>query len=361
MFAFIKNWFDRKFSDPQIIILGFLLAFGAVLILMLGKMLTPVFIAVVISYLLEGMIPFLQRMGIPRFVAVIIVFLLFMACLLVLLVVLLPMLSRQVGQFLQELPSMISRGQKVLAQLPERYPAFVSEQQIKHVMNLLGTELTNLVQRILTLSLASVRGLISLLIYVVLVPLLVFFFLKDKQLILDWISAFLPENRKLAAEVWTEVNTKIGSYVRGKIWEILIIWGASYITFKLIGLNFTMLLSLFTGLSVIVPYIGATVVFFPVLFISYFQWGWGSEFAYAVMAYGIIQAIDGNLLAPLLLSEVVKLHPVAIIVAVLVFGGLWGIWGLFFAIPLATLVHAVMKAWISKRTVPPDETIPCST
>jgi putative permease len=107
------------------------------------------------------------------------------------------------------------------------------------------------------------------------------------------------------------------------------------------------LLSLFVGLSVLVPYIGATVMFLPVGFIAFFQWGLNSDFFYIMIAYSIIQALDGNLLVPLLLSGVVNLHPVAIIVAVLLFGGLWGILGLFFAIPLATLVHAVVKALVN--------------
>ena len=67
-----------------------------------------------------------------------------------------------------------------------------------------------------------------------------------------------------------------------------------------------------------------------------------------MVVYGIIQALDGNVLVPLLFSEAVKIHPVAIIVSVLIFGGLWGMWGVFFAIPLATLVKAVFTAWPSK-------------
>jgi putative permease len=70
------------------------------------------------------------------------------------------------------------------------------------------------------------------------------------------------------------------------------------------------------------------------------------------VAYLVIQALDGNVLVPLLFGEVVNLHPIAIIVAILVFGGLWGFWGVFFAIPLATLVNAVLRAWPSSKTVP---------
>jgi putative permease len=71
----------------------------------------------------------------------------------------------------------------------------------------------------------------------------------------------------------------------------------------------------------------------------------GDDFLYIVIAYSIIQALDGIVLVPVLFSEAVNLHPIAIIVAILFFGGLWGFWGVFFAIPLATVVKAVLTAW----------------
>jgi putative permease len=111
-----------------------------------------------------------------------------------------------------------------------------------------------------------------------------------------------------------------------------------------------MLLAVLVGLSVIIPYIGASVVTLPVVLIAWFQWGWGSTFVWLTIAYLIIQVLDGNVLVPLLFSEVVNLHPVAIIVAILVFGGIWGFWGVFFAIPLATLVQAILSAWPRKAS-----------
>jgi putative permease len=315
--------------------------------LILGNMLAPVFASIVIAYLLEGMVSRLERWRIPRKASVLVVFILFMACLLVLIIGLLPLLSRQIGQLLHELPSMIAGGQNELMRLPERYPDLVSEPQINQLIGFLSSELTNLGQHILSLSLASVRGLISIIVYLILVPLMVFFLLKDKAMILQWVKSFLPEHLGLATEVWHEVNQQTANYVRGKIWEIIIVWGASYIIFTFMGLHYAMLLAVFVGLSVLVPYIGATVMFFPVALIGFFQWKLSPNFTYLIVAYGVIQALDGNLLAPLLLSGVVNLHPVAIIVAILLFGGLWGLWGLFFAIPLATLVHAVIKAWFS--------------
>ncbi len=217
-------------------------------------------------------------------------------------------------------------------------------------MSALRSELTSFGQRVLSLSLSSVVGLIALLIYLVLVPLLVFFFLKDKAKIFAWLGRFLPTDRALATQVWHDVNRQIANYVRGKFWEIIMVWSASFVTFQWLGLDYAMLLGLLVGLSVIIPYIGAAVVTLPVLLIAWFQWGWGADFMWLAAAYFIVQALDGNVLVPLLFSEVVNLHPVAIIVAILVFGGFWGFWGVFFAIPLATLVQAVLSAWPTSTT-----------
>lgn len=345
MIQVLRAWYQRYFSDPQAVILALMLVIGFAVVLTFGGMLAPVLASVVIAYLLEGLVRFLVRRRAPRFAAVLVVFLGFMAFLVYLLLGLMPMLWYQLTQFFQELPNMIGQGQMLLSRLPEHYPNFISEAQIQDLAAALRSELGGLGQKVLSVSLASVVGLITLSIYLILVPLLVFFFLKDKEHILAWVSRYLPQDRRLAASVWREVDQQIGNYVRGKVWEILVVWAATYVTFKVMGLNYSMLLAALVGLSVVVPYIGAIVVTIPVALIAYFQWGWGEQFAYLMIAYGIIQGLDGNVLVPLLFSEVVNLHPVAIIVAVLVFGGLWGFWGVFFAIPLATLVQAVLVAW----------------
>ena len=183
-------------------------------------------------------------------------------------------------------------------------------------------------------------------IYLFLVPMMIFFFLKDKALLIDWFLQFMPKQRHLTVRVWEEVDTQIGNYVRGKFSEIFILWFVSFATFAGIGLNYAMLLAVLMGIQVIIPYIGATLITFPVLGVAYFQWGLsGDQFMYLVIAYSIIQALDGVVLVPVLFSEAVNLHAIAIIVAILFFGGVWGFWGVFFAIPLATVVKAVLTAW----------------
>jgi putative permease len=347
MINFIKDWLNKHFSDPQMVILGVILVLGFIFFFFLGRMLAPMLASIVIAYLLDGMVKSLERFNIPRIAAVIVVFLFFLATLFFIIIGLLPLVSRQIGQLIQQFPGMVHAIQAQLILLPEKYPDFISAAQIRTILGYITSEFTGLAQKLLSVWLASVMHIIMVVVYLILVPLLVFFFLKDKHLIINWITGFLPEHRGLAVEVWRDVNEQISNYVRGKVWEIIIVWTATYGTFSYLKMEYSMLLGLFTGLSVLIPYIGATVMAFPVALIAFFQWGIGSEFAYALIAYAIIQALDGNLLAPLLLAGVVNLHPVAVIAAVLVFGGLWGIWGLFFAIPLATLFHAVIKAWFN--------------
>ncbi len=341
---YIKDWFRRYFSDPQAVLLTALLAIVFGTIYLLGNMLAPVLAAIVIAYLLEGVVRILERRGARRLGVVFLVFLVFMAFLLFLFFAVGPMLWVQTAQLLGELPNYIAQGQDILRQLPQQH-AFLSGEQVEEVIRLIRQELTSFGQRILSISLSWIPGVITLLVYLILVPLLVFFFLKDKERILAWITGFLPRERKLSTEVWSEVDQQIGNYVRGKFWEILMVGAVTFVTFVLLDLKYAALLAAMVGFSVLVPYIGAAVVTVPVAVVAFFQFGWSSEFAWVMVAYGIIQALDGNVLVPLLFSEVVNLHPVAIIVAVLVFGGVWGFWGVFFAIPLATLVNALIRAW----------------
>jgi putative permease len=264
-----------------------------------------------------------------------------------------------VTQLVQQLPTMIASGQQLLLHLPEQYPRLISENQIYELSAAIRKEVTGMAQHILSISVASVIGLLTLLVYLVIVPMLIFFFLKDKDKIIDWFSSFLPTDRSLTVQVWEDVNLQIANYVRGKIWEIIIVWSVTYVVFTLLNLEYGMLLAFMVGLSVLIPYVGAAVATLPIAAVAYFQWGWGSDFAWILVAYAIIQLIDGNILAPLLLSEVVNIHPVGVITSILLFGGLWGFWGVFFAIPLATLIQAIIKVWPSAHLQKPtDENLP---
>lgn len=344
MFKTLTEWYHRYLSDPQAVVLTFLLIFGFAIIIYMGDMLMPALAALVIAYLLEGLVRFMQLHNAKRIRAVILVFSVFMAFLIFFFGGVVPLVLSQLTEFLKEVPTYMQAAQQSLVQIPEHVP-YITDSQINDVLKEIDKSIASFGQQMLTGTLASIPGILTVMVYAILVPLLVFFFLKDKEIILDWCSSFLPAQRDLMSDVWGDVDNQIGNYIRGKVWEIFIVGIVTYIVFVIFGLKYALLLSALVGLSVLIPYIGATVVSIPVAIVAYFQWGISTDFGYLIAAYFIVQALDGNVLVPLLFSEVVNLHPVAIILSILFFGGLWGFWGVFFAIPLGTLVNALLIAW----------------
>lgn len=350
MLNVLKKWFHRYFSDPQAVLLAILLLAGFTILMTMSEMLAPVLASIVVAYLLDGLIQTLHKWHVPHLLASFLVYSTFIALLMFTLILLLPLLSNQLTQLIiQELPKMIERGHQVLLQLPERYPDFVSVRQVESWINSIYSTVRSIGPDVIFYSFASIPALITLLVYLVLVPLLVFFFLKDKEKILDWFVKLLPEEHTVAKEVWKKMDEQLGNYVRGKVYEVFLVGTFTYFPFAYFDLNYSSLLSVIVGLSVVVPYVGTVAVTVPIALVAYFQWGFGSETFWVMFFYFLIQTLDGNILIPLLFSEAVNLHPVAIITSVLVFGGLWGFWGVFFAIPLATLIKVLLAAWPRKE------------
>ena len=344
----VNDFLDRYFHDEESIILMLLLISGLAVLLLFGGVLAPLIAAIIIAYLMQGLVEILLRYGLSARIAFVLVYTVFIGVFLAMLLFLLPSAWNQLRRLINELPNLISQWQSSLLLLPENYPNLFSEQQIRDFIAGVRGELGGYGQTVLEYSLASIPSIIGWIVFIVLVPILVYFVMKDKSELINWAGNFLPRNRPLMNRIWLEMDQQISNYIRGKVLEIFIVGSVSYLLFVILGINYALLLSVLVGLSVIVPYIGATVVTIPVLAVAYVQWGIGSEFYTVFVAYGVLQLIDGNVLVPVIFSEAVNLHPVAIIAAVLVFGGIWGLAGVFFAIPLATLIKAILNACPSK-------------
>lgn len=345
MLHIFKQWYTRKFSDPNAITLLMLTLGLTAGLYFFGTYIIPVMVALVIAYLLDWPVSKLMKMGSSRIVSSTIVMLLFSGVVISIIIGIIPVLWQQLSNFVQDLPSMVEQGKTYLLTLPSNYPELVNPEQIKTILSSVESHIVTIGQTVLSTSLNSLKNVVAWLVYLILVPLLVFFMLKDKQVLLSGFEQFIPKERKLISQVWQEMNQQIMNYIRGKIFEILIVGSTTFITFTILDLRYAALLGTLVGFSVLIPFVGAALVTIPVALVALFQFGVGSEFWYVIIAYGVIQALDGNLLVPLLFSEAVDLHPVYIIVAVLFFGGLWGFWGVFFAIPLASLVRALLNAW----------------
>lgn len=345
----ISNWLVKNFSDPEALALFFTLLFGFLLIEFFRQCLLPMTISVVVAYLFTSPVRWLKQWHFPHWLAVTVVYLFFLGLFLLALFGFLPLMWKQLAGIVHEFPKAVTKWQAWMTNLARHYPKFFPANPMDNVAAYLQDQSARIGRFILSFSLASIPGIIEIILYFILVPLLIFFFLKDSNTISHWLSRFLPERRGLIRIVWYEMKQKIGAYVRGRVIEILIVSGVAVISFAALGLKYAFLLGVLLGLSVIVPYIGAVIVTIPIAIVSLMQWGLSSHFAYLMIAYVVIITLDANLLVPLLFSGAMDLHPIMIILSVLVFGGIWGFWGVFFAIPLATLIKTVLSAWPQSR------------
>jgi len=346
----LRAWLERQLLDTEMVALAvsLLVIFG--LLALLGNTLAPVLVAIALAYVLDGVVDLLGRCRAPRFISIIMVGAGAILFILFTLLTVMPLLSEQIGRLVTQAPYYVSTLRDSLHTLQHQYASWIKPDYVQHLASLAAGKMQEWGAALLSFSLASIPGLITLLVYAVLVPVLVFFLLKDKKKLMTWGRHFLPRERMLLDRVWGEVDVQIGNYIRGKFWEMFIVGVVTWIALLWCGHQYALLLGALTGISVWIPFVGAAVVTVPVVVLSFFQWGLTDATAYALIAYGVVQALDANLLVPWLFSEVVNLHPIAIIVAILVFGSLWGVLGIFIAIPMAALVQSVLQVIMDRKS-----------
>ena len=340
MQSLFNKFMQRFFSNEESVYFAILLIFSFLFIIFFGNVLLPVIISIVIAFLLNGFMTTLLRFNISQKLSLSITLIVFFGFYLSLFMAL-PSIGAEINNLLQNLPTIVSSFQQTLIEMNN----YFSEEDIDQIF----ANLSNQISILLSSALGQLAGTVSLMfnaiLYAIMIPLMVFFFLKDKSILLPFASIILPKENGFMQSVFSEMNDQLFNYVTGKFIEMLIVSTASYILFAFLGLPYAVLIAILVGLSVIIPIFGAILVTIPVVLIGLYEWGLTENFYWLLGFYLLIQILDGNVLVPILFSTRNNLHPVVIIIAVLFFGGIWGFWGLFFAIPLATFIKAIINSW----------------
>jgi len=343
----INSFLKKIFSNEETIVFSFVILCAFLMMTFFGSVLTPFLISIVVAYLLVGVQKKIESFNISSKWALVITFAIFIVTGAAMLVWLLPILYTQLQAFVLDIPELFNNFLEFVSTLPAKFPELVTSEQITVFFQAVSSELSSITQNIVKSSIAGIQSTITILLYIILFPILVFFFLFDRKNIMDGLSKLVPGNREMFSNIWTEMDMQLSNYVRGKTTEIFVVGLCAAIIFSLVGLKYSALLSVLVGLSVVIPYVGAFLVTVPVVIVGLLQFGLTSEFYILITLYLLLQILDGNLLVPIIFSDAVKLHPVAIILAVFIFGSMFGFWGVFFAIPMATFIKAVWNAWPS--------------
>lgn len=343
IFKTVSTWYKNRYQNNEPIVFIGLMLFFYLILTFLGSYIAPILAALVIAYLLDTFVNILHRFTkINRLLLVYFVYIIFLIVLLTVIFVLLPIVINQLIDFIKQASNTLSTLKTSLEHLSTQYPRFLTGDRIDTIVNWFDSidwkKISSSVGSFILQNTATTLPLIfSALIYLFLVPLMVFYFLKDKETIINWFKSFLPAENGALYYVWNDLKPKLADYVRGKAIEFIIVSILTYIGFAYFDLNYSILLAVGVGLSVIIPYVGMVMITIPVIMVGILQYGLSMTFVWMLAVFFIIQALDGNLLVPLLFSEVLNMHPVGVVSAILIFGGMWGLWGVFFAIPLGLL------------------------
>ena len=343
----LNNVLKKIFNNEETIIFSLAIISFFIVVTFFGSILTPFMISVVVAYLLVGLQKKIQTYNLSAYTSLVITFSIFIVTGAALLIWLVPLLYIQMQAFVLDAPNLINNFLDYISELPAKFPDLVSSEQISIFFQAVSDEITAIAQNIVKSSISGIQSAITFLLYIILFPILVYFFLFDRKNIIDGLLKVVPGKREMLSNIWKEMDIQLSNYVRGKTIEIFIVGIVAAVIFVSVGLKYSALLSVLVGLSVIIPYVGAFLVTIPVVIVGLLQFGLGTEFYVLVGLYLLLQALDGNLLVPIIFSETVKLHPVVIILAVFIFGSMFGFWGVFFSIPIATFIKAVWNAWPS--------------
>ena len=345
MIDHFKNIFRRIFSNEETVVFFLIIISTLILFSFFIEVLTPFIISIIVAYLLVGLQKKIETYGVAPRISTIIAFSIFIIVGAAMFTWLIPLLYVQLQSFVLDIPRLFNEFLNFVSTIPAAFPDLVNSDQISVFFQAVSSELSSITQNIVKSSISGIQSTITVLLYIILFPILVYFFLFDRKNIIEGCLRIIPGDRAMLSQVWSEMDVQLSNYVRGKVLEIFIVGVAAAILFASFGLNYGALLAVLVGLSVLIPYVGAFSITIPIVIIGLLQFGLGTQFYLLIGLYLLLQFLDGNLLVPIIFSEAVKLHPIVIILAVFMFGSIFGFWGVFFSIPLATFIKAVWNAW----------------
>lgn len=329
----------------QLLVLSVLL--GGVVYL-LAPVLTPFAIAALFAYLCDPLVDRLERLGLSRSLAVSMVFVLFILFWLLVLLILAPMLERQMGRLVEQLPSWIGYLQEAILPRLEQYTGFGLQRldpgALLEVLRQHWQQAGGLAQSVLGGLSRSGMALLVWVANLLLLPVLVFYLLRDWDLLVERVRELLPRAiEPTVSRLARQSDEVLGAFLRGQL-SVMLALGAIYAAgLMLVGIDLGLLIGLLAGLVSFIPYLGAIVGVGAGVVAALVQHGDLLHVVLVLAVFGVGQLIESFLLTPWLVGDRIGLHPVAVIFAIMAGGQLFGFFGVLLALPAAAVAMVLLR------------------
>ncbi|MBF9058519.1 AI-2E family transporter [Rhodobacterales bacterium HKCCSP123] len=314
----------------------------------LGQVILPFLVGGAIAYFLDPVADRLERMGLSRVLSTVVIFVLLLAVVILSMLVIIPTLVQQTNDLIQAAPDLFNQ---LRTWLTERFPEVIDETSpIRQSLASIGETIQARGGELLQQVLSSAAGVVNVLVFLVVVPVVAFYMLLDWDRMVARIDELLPRDhaptiRHLAAEI----DRTLASFVRGQGTVCLILGTFYAVALMVVGLQFGLVVGLIAGLLTFIPYVGALVGGALSVGLALFQfWGdWWLIIAVAAI-FQVGQMVEGNILTPKLVGSSVGLHPVWLIFALSAFGTLFGFVGMLVAVPVAAAIGVLVRFLIAQ-------------
>ena len=322
-----------------------LIAFIVLLVLIRNQLLTiitPFIVALVIAYILNPVVLWLQRHKIKRILSVLIIYLVFFGLIFVLISQLLPVVISEVDRLAGQIPRYTSQAQDLIRNFNEATDRMELPESVQDALDLslrnLERSLVDTLTRIPELTGNLARAIFN----IVLILILTFYLLKDFSLIKDTLQSIVPhKSRSRARKILHEIDHSLGNYIRGQLLICSIIGFSSYLGLLFLGVEFALILGIIAGITNIIPYFGPFIGAIPAIIVAILQ---SPALALKVaIVFTIIQQVESHLIAPQILGKSMGLHPVVVIMALIAGGQFFGILGMIVAVPVVAVVRILVR------------------
>ncbi|OQM73240.1 AI-2E family transporter [Manganibacter manganicus] len=325
----------------------------ALFLYIFSDILLPFVAGMVLAYFLDPVADRLQRLGLSRVMATVVILIAFIVILVLAFVILVPVLATQLADFVGKLPEYLTRLQTLITSFDPKWLESrfgVDASSLRDGLNSLLTSGFSFLTTVFTSIWTSGVALVSVVSLFVVTPVVAFYMLLDWDRMVATVDSWVPrDNVETVRALATDINTATAGFVRGQGTLCLILGSMYAIGLTLTGLNFGILIGLFAGLISFIPYVGSLtglVLAVGVAFVQFWP-DWMMVVAVAAVFF-IGQFIEGNILSPKLVGKSVGLHPVWLMFALFAFGALFGFVGLLIAVPAAAAIAVLVRFAIAR-------------
>ena len=328
-------------KNQQVIFLMSVLLLGFLALWVMGNLSAPILTSIVLAFLFRPMHVYFTKIGIPERLSVFITFLIAVLLATIFLLIFIPLFINEANRYLSDLPSLSNVTEPIINFLRQ---VNAPNESIEVARSFLS-DITGFATDAVSFGISRIQDTATLFLSIILVPIFLFFWLWDTDTLSSGFSKLVPKKRKFLSRVWSETNVNFQSYFKAKFIEVIVVAFFGSLMFWLLGVNSPVLLGVTFGLSQLIPFFGPVFMTFPVAIVSLAQFGLDPYVLFVLFCYAMLQNIDGNIFLPFLMSGVVKLPAVVVLLSVFLFGAIFGIWGVFFAVPLASFIKSLMDNW----------------